>query len=835
MTPSRRTAIARTGGTLLATVAAALALLALLAPAAGASVANTLGFDLQVGAGVLTGNPDSVETCTVFAECRPGQPSTLPGGFANAIAVAVAPSGNIYVTDAYRVVANNRVEELKPNGQFVLMFGWDVNKTKVKANAPQSERNVCTAAEVNGGAECGAGEAGTGLPGQLDNPSAVAVDPANGHVYVANLAFYRRVEEFTENGQFILMIGREVNQTLSKRPGATPDEKNVCTAVQIETEGMTCQAGQEKATMSEHDAFYACSECGNVLAVGGPKDLLYVADQGRVAEIGATGKWEGQLPLNENSSPAFPANNVVTALAVDGGGDVYVTEAVTSIVTNPGSPQGVYELSPTGAELGAFDTSSYRVETFALDPFGRMAVIEATEVSGRPPSPPRGVLLDLATNKPLSEFAPHGGMNPLATGLAFNPSGELYVADAQNSDVELYHLLQTAEVITEREPPCTRRPLGRGAFELSLQGSIDPKGIVGTEGWFAYGPTAALGSTTARQPFATVTGALPLDATVTGLSPNTTYYYRGEASDASASGAGETLSCKTRAVPPAVEGAPEAFPSAATYASAVLLATVDPEGANTTYRFQYAPYDPAGCPTLDACPARRETEPLQSSENAVLTDEQSLGELQPSTTYLYRLIASNAFEYKGEAEGGETKGQEGTFTTAHLPSLAATTLPASGVAATGATVAGLVNPGGFPATYTFELGLDEGAATHYGVVFSGPAGHGAAPVQETLGLAGLQPGTTYSYRIAIHSGYGTAYGAGETFTTSGLPDVLTQPAVLAQLPIPPLAFPLEPKPGKPAAAKCRRGFKLDKHHRCVKAKKAKKARRHGKGARRNKK
>ena len=107
---------------------------------------------------------------------------------------------------------------------------------------------------------------------------------------------------------------------------------------------------------------------------------------------------------------------------------------------------------------------------------------------------------------------------------------------------------------------------------------------------------------------------------------------------------------------------------------------------------------------------------------------------------------------------------------------------------------GRSTPGGLPATYAFELGVYEGAGTQYGIVFSGPAGTGSVPVEETLALSGLAPGTTYAYRITVSSGYvpnasHTLAGAASTFTTAGLPGVLQAPAPLVMLAIPNIAFP----------------------------------------------
>lgn len=83
-------------------------------------------------------------------------------------------------------------------------------------------------------------------------------------------------------------------------------------------------------------------------------------------------------------------------------------------------------------------------------------------------------------------------------------------------------------------------------------------------------------------------------------------------------------------------------------------------------------------------------------------------------------------------------------------------------------------------------------------------------------LTGLQPGTTYAYRIKVSSGYGTSFGEPVTFTTFGLPSVLSSPPLFAMLPVPPIAFPSDGS--KPSGEKCKRGFKRNRHGKCVKVK-----------------
>ncbi len=173
---------------------------------------------------------------------------------------------------------------------------------------------------------------------------------------------------------------------------------------------------------------------------------------------------------------------------------------------------------------------------------------------------------------------------------------------------------------------------------------------------------------------------------------------------------------------------------------------------------------------------------------------QEVAGLQPATSYRFRLLAINRENQVATNEAGGARLPEGLFETAPPPAVAAQTGAASEVTTTSATVSGSVNPDGQPSTYTFEMGVDNGSGTRFAVVFSGAAGAGATPVEETVGLTGLQPGTIYAYRIAIHYGDGAGSGASATggaltFTTGGLPAALSVPTPLAQLAVPVIAFP----------------------------------------------
>ena len=327
-----------------------------------------------------------------------------------------------------------------------------------------------------------------------------------------------------------------------------------------------------------------------------------------------------------------------------------------------------------------------------------------------------------------------------------------------------------------------------------LGGEVDPEGVAGTEVFFELGRTSAFGEATDKQP---VGSAGAVSAGVQGLLPNETYYDRLAGEDENAKAperlTSETVSFVTPSVAPKIPGAPSV--SFLTPFSAVFSSELNPENTNTTYKFQYG-----ACEDLDACPGVLSTRTLESAAYGQTTAILEARDLKPATVYHYRLLASNEHLVAGKTEGGTSTGTAGTFTTGPAPVLQASSGPASAVGTTSATITGSVNPDEQPAVYTFEAGLYEGAATQYGVVYTATVGAATTAVPETVGLSGLQPGATYAYRIKITSGYGAAYGETLTFTTQGLPAVLTAPATPALLAIPVIEFP-NPTTGKSGTRK----------------------------------
>ena len=135
------------------------------------------------GWGVGNGE-EKLEICT--SVCEAGLVGAGTGELKEPKGVAVAPDGDVYVTDS----ADNRVEEFGEKGEFIAAFGFGVTNEK-------AEFEICTK-------ECKAGTAGSGN-GQFNGPIGIAV-ALDGDVWVTDRS-NDRVEEFNEKDEYVSKFG----------------------------------------------------------------------------------------------------------------------------------------------------------------------------------------------------------------------------------------------------------------------------------------------------------------------------------------------------------------------------------------------------------------------------------------------------------------------------------------------------------------------------------------------------------------------------------------------------------------------------------------------------
>jgi hypothetical protein len=180
--------------------------------------------------------------------------------------------------------------------------------------------------------------------------------------------------------------------------------------------------------------------------------------------------------------------------------------------------------------------------------------------------------------------------------------------------------------------------------------------------------------------------------------------------------------------------------------TATLIGTVNPNGASTTWHFDYGKTTSYGSTTA----------PVNAGSGTVNTGvSQDLTGLTPGTTYHYRLVATSS--------GGTTSGSDGIFNTASAAPPTVTTTAATGIGSSSATLNGSINPNGQATTYYFEYGKTTSYGTKTGVQ---NGGSDSSSVNVAAAVSGLQSGTTYHFRLVATSPSGTTDGADLSFTST---------------------------------------------------------------------
>ena len=133
-------------------------------------------------------------------------------------------------------------------------------------------------------------------------------------------------------------------------------------------------------------------------------------------------------------------------------------------------------------------------------------------------------------------------------------------------------------------------------------------------------------------------------------------------------------------------------------------------------------------------------------------------------------LCKAAAGYDGPTGIGTPKGTSATGT---KPTV--TTLAASAITDTGATLNGSINPRGSATTYHFEYGTTSSYGSQ-SPASDASAGSGSSAVSVSTSSSGLTAGTMYHFRLVATNTAGTSNGADQTFTTGDKPAVTTQAA-----------------------------------------------------------
>jgi hypothetical protein len=247
------------------------------------------------------------------------------------------------------------------------------------------------------------------------------------------------------------------------------------------------------------------------------------------------------------------------------------------------------------------------------------------------------------------------------------------------------------------------------------------------------------------------TEAKSVTAEASGLAPDTAYVVCLAAESGGERTVGNAVAFTTLPEAPLAEG-----PAALTPTSARLEGTLRPPGAQLEYEFRYR--RGAGC-------SGGSSTPLAEGEGGVSA---TITGLLPASRYTFCLVAIGP----GGAVSSATQSFE---TPTGPPSLSEES--ASKVAADGASLNVVINPGGLATDYHFEYdtvpyGAGEAAHGTRVPVAEASAGAGNEGRAVSVLLQGLGPATTYFYRAVVANSSGSVEGEGLSFTTAPIASFL---------------------------------------------------------------
>jgi hypothetical protein len=625
------------------------------------------------------------------------------------------------------------------------------------------------------------GSAGSGA-GQLvlASNSGVAVNSSTHDVYVADTG-NRRIEEFSSTGTFVRAWGWGVADGLPS----------------FETCTLVCQAGLAGAGSGQLTTpiFVAVDN-----SAGPSAGDVYVGDVGTnlVQKFDASGDlvagWGsgGQLDGSAATGGPFTA---IAGIALDTSGHLFVydpnsqnwfefgqdgtagatvpfsrgTENVGIDIDGSGNfykvvgNRNVEKYDSSGNDVGPVDGASSDTG-FTIDPTmndiyidGGGRSIQRFDSSCVPSGGPSGSPCAAADSFGSGDLAGAAGLGVDSSSLT------VYAADVGNQRIAVFTKGLYPDVTTNPAIAVT-------AIAATVNGHLDPAGggnVVDCHFQYVddaafqahgYGDPSVLSVPCAEgNSFSTPAN---VHADLTTLQPVTTYHFRLIAGNAQGQNQGAD---QTFTTPPAVKDVSTDPATNVQGHSATLNGTLDPNGLDTTYHFQYvddAAFQASGYSGATSVPVPDADAGSTPGDQSVHTDVTGL---QSASTYHFRLIATDS--------NGTTIGQDEMLTTLPPPSIGSAA--AANLTPTSTDLTASINPNGFDTIYRFEWGT----SAAYGASVPIPDGHIAAGLSDQAvaqHVSGLQANTTYHFRVVAQNLTGTTTGVDHTFiydtSGEGLPD-----------------------------------------------------------------
>jgi len=286
---------------------------------------------------------------------------------------------------------------------------------------------------------------------------------------------------------------------------------------------------------------------------------------------------------------------------------------------------------------------------------------------------------------------------------------------------------------------------GVAAGSAKLNGSVYPNGQ-STGWWFEYGTSTSYGSRTPTRNAGNGTRTLSVSDSVSRLSAGTTYHFRLVASNASGVSYGGDQSFTT----PGKPGVNTYAAQNVAASSAVLSGTVDPRGRNTNWYFEYG--------TTTSYGLRTSAQSIGASFGAHPISV-TVSNLSPSTTYHFRLVASNNVGTTVDGDMSFSTPATLTISQAAFRVIAGQYVKLSGTVFGGAT--------GTPVTILSQP-FGEGTLAPLTTVYSGAGGswtYLARPMVATTFAAQANGGTSSQLTIGVQPAVSLRLVVGHRYAT----------------------------------------------------------------------
>ena len=506
------------------------------------------------------------------------------------------------------------------------------------------------------------GNAPVSSPGPLEQLGGLAVDGSE--LYVADSFSNSRLDKFNAaTGAFVSQYPQLPRPVYDLRQGVAVGHGTGETEVYVTgdeegpsgTTGLVAvygAAGSLQGVWKGADTpagAFSCFECGprGEIAVDNSANLIgkgrvYVSVPGQnVVDVfePQAGGGEKYLTQLTGSEPAVHFAEVQDVAVDQSSGDVLVVDGGKAVDIFEPAALGEYTLVRrlTGTPAGSFaDVTAVAVDggsgdVYAIDG-GAGAIDQFTSTGAY-----AGHLTGVGT--------PAGAFGSLAEMAVDPATHDVYVDDGASVDV-FGPSIVIPDVLTES-------PLAVKARSATLEGKVDPDEAGPATCSFEWGTSTSFGKVAPCEPEGVAQGDSPVavHAALSELQPDTTYYYRLRASNANGTNPGEAAQDREFATPG--PGISEQAASIVTSDSTTLSATIDPDGAATSYYFQYGTSSSYGS-AVPAAPGRY----LGSGAEGLAVNVHLQG-LEAGVTYHYRVVAVS--EPNGELV--TATGPDATFTT----------------------------------------------------------------------------------------------------------------------------------------------------------------------------